>query len=97
MITRIFRVQVPRDLHAEFEEKFLSVSVPYVQSQKGLVSVVVGRPTQWSPDEYVMVSVWESEGDLAAFAGPNWNQAVIPAGMEKYVVECWVHHYQNFS
>jgi len=30
MITRIFRARVPQSLQAEFEKKFLSVSVPYV-------------------------------------------------------------------
>ena len=97
MITRIFRVSVPARLHAEFEEKFLSVSVPYVQAAKGLVSVSVGRPTQWAPEEYVMISTWESVNSLCAFAGEHWNQAVIPAGMERYVTECWVHHYENFG
>jgi hypothetical protein len=70
MITRIFRARVPQSLQAEFEKKFLSVSVPYVEAAAGLVSVSV--------------------------ASDDWNRAVIPAGMEKYVAECWVHHYENF-
>jgi len=97
VITRIFRVRVPVELHAEFESKFLSVSVPYVQTAPGLVSVSVGRPTRWVPDEYVMISVWRSEDAVAAFAGDNWNTAVIPGGMGKYVSECWIHHYDNFG
>lgn len=97
MITRIFRVRVSPALHSEFEQKFLSVSVPFVQGQHGLVSVEVGRPTRWEPEEYVMVSVWRSEADVAAFAGDTWNRAVIPHGMERYVSECWVHHYENFG
>ena len=97
MITRIFRARVPASLHAEFEEKFLGVSIPLVRSAAGLVSVSVGRPTRWAADEYAMVSVWQSEADLAAFAGENWSRPVIPRGMEKYVTECWVHHYENFG
>jgi len=97
MITRIFRAQVPSSLHGEFEEKFLSVSVPRVQAAKGLLSVSVGRPTRWAPEEYVMISVWRSEQDLVAFAGETWSQAVIPAGMEKYVSSCVVHLYENFG
>jgi heme-degrading monooxygenase HmoA len=97
MITRIFRVSVPVHLHHEFEEQFLSVSVPYVRAAKGIVSVSVGRPGRWQPDEYVMVSVWEGEAALVAFAGERWNQAVIPDGMSMYVSECWVHHYENFG
>jgi heme-degrading monooxygenase HmoA len=97
MITRIFRVKVPAHLHQEFEREFLSVSVPFVKTEKGIVSVSVGRPTRWHPDEYVMVSVWENEAALVAFAGEQWNQAVIPKGMEKFISECWVHHYENFG
>jgi heme oxygenase (mycobilin-producing) len=97
VITRIFRVRVPAGLHAEFEERFLSVSVPHVEAAKGLLSVSVGRPTRWAPEEYVMISVWQSEAAVAAFAGENWNRAVIPDGMEKYVAECWVHHYEVFG
>ena len=97
MITRIFRVRVPALLHAEFESKFKSVSVPYVKSAKGLLSVMVGRPTCWEPEEYVMISTWQSESDIVVFAGENWNKAVIPHGMEKYVSECWVHHYEDFN
>ena len=91
-----FRARVPQSLQAEFEKKFLSVSVPYVEAAAGLVSVSVARPTRWIPDEYAMISIWHSEDDVAAFAGDDWNRAVIPAGMEKYVAECWVHHYENF-
>ena len=97
MITRIFRVKVPVQHQPEFEKEFLSVSVPFVRGEKGLVSVSVGKPTRWRPDEYVMVSVWEDEGAVAAFAGENWNRAVIPKGMEKLIAECWVHHYENFG
>ncbi len=44
-----------------------------------------------------MISVWANEDALRSFAGESWNLAVIPAGMEKYVSQCWVHHYENFS
>jgi heme-degrading monooxygenase HmoA len=79
MITRLFRARVPQSLTAEFEKKFLSVSVPYVEAAAGLVSVSVARPTRWIPDEYAMISIWRSEDDVAAFAGDDWNRAVIPA------------------
>ena len=97
MITRIFRARVPSPLHDEFEKKFLSVSVPFIKAQGGYVSVSVGRPTLWAPEEYVMVSVWRNQADIAAFAGERWSQAYIPHGMEKYVAECWVQHYENFE
>lgn len=97
MIVRIFRVRVPAHLQGAFEEKFLSVSVPAVERQAGFVSVTVGKPTRWSPDEYMMISTWESESALESFAGKDWNRAVIPDGMAQYVLECRVHHYEVFG
>jgi len=97
MIVRVFRVLVRSELHEEFEKKVLSTSVPLVRSQEGVVSVSVGRPTEWSLDEYVMVSTWNDEEALIRFAGDKWNQAIIPDGMEKYVEQCWVHHYEVFG
>lgn len=95
MITRIFRVLVPASQHADFERDFMAISKPLVESSAGLVSFSFGRPTRWSPEEFVLVTVWEGEEALVAFAGEAWNEAVIPPVMEKYITECWVHHYEN--
>ncbi len=97
MITRIFRVQIRPELREEFESQFQAVSIKAVTSAPGFVSVQIGKPTGWAPDEYVMISKWENEEALVNFVGPKWNEAHIPAGMEKFVVECWLHHYQEFT
>jgi len=96
MITRIFRVLVEPDLQNAFEEKFQIISVPFVKRHQGLISVSIGKPLQNS-NEYMMISVWENHEVLKQFAGENWEQSVIPEGMEQFVSECWVHHYENFN
>ena len=96
MITRIFRVQIKPELRAEFEKDFADVSIAAVKGHAGLVSVEIGKPTQWSPDEYVMISKWRRVDDVEAFAGWEWHRAIIPRGMEHYVVRCWVHHFEGF-
>ena len=93
MITRIFRVRIRPALRAEFERKFLEISVPYVETKTGYISHIVGYPAKWTPDEYMLLTQWKDENALLAFAGENWNQSVIPEGMEKYVEECWVDHF----
>lgn len=93
MIIRIFKVRIDPELRNEFEQKFQEISIPYVQTQKGLISFVVGKPTQWTPDDYLLITNWSSEEDLVTFAGKKWNQAVIPEGMEKFIVQCWVDHF----
>mgnify|MGYP003403121689 FL=1 len=96
-ITRIFRVRIDPALRQEFEAKFSSVSVHAVDQAQGFLAVSILKPTKWAPDEYAMISQWENEAALQAFAGEEWRRAVIPPGMEKFVVECWVHHYASWQ
>ena len=96
-ITRIFRVRIVPELRSEFEDKFSTVSVHTVDEAVGFLAVSILMPTQWAPDEYAMISEWQDEAALIAFAGENWNRAVIPPGMEKFVAECWVHHYGSWE
>jgi len=96
-ITRIFRVRIAPELRQEFEEKFSSVSVHRVNEAPGFVSASILKPTKWAPDEYAMISQWENETALKGFAGEEWKHAVIPSGMENFVVERWVHHYESWT
>ncbi|MDE0002069.1 MAG: antibiotic biosynthesis monooxygenase [Rhodospirillaceae bacterium] len=96
-ITRVFRVRIKAGLREEFEEKFADISVREVQGAPGMESVSIHRPTKWSPDEYAMITVWTDEESLTLFAGENWNQPVIPNGMEKFVQESSVAHYGSWN
>jgi heme oxygenase (mycobilin-producing) len=95
MITRVFRVRIQPGLRSEFERKFMEISVPHVQTQRGYLSHVVGYPTKWKPDEYLLLTNWRDEKTLIDFAGEDWNKPVIPSGMEKFVAECWVDHFKT--
>jgi heme-degrading monooxygenase HmoA len=97
MITRIFRVRIDPLKRAEFEADFATISVDAVTSQRGFISVEVGKPTHWTPDEYAMITRWSDEQSLRDFVGESWNEAHIPEGMEGYVQECWVHHYKDYE
>lgn len=97
MIIRIFRATIPVELHKEFEMKFREISVPVVKNHEGLISLEIGRPSKWNPEEFIMISRWNSENDLIAFAGENWNEAHIPNGMEKFIEKCSVFHYENID
>ena len=96
-ITRIFRVRIHPALKPEFEEKFSTVSVRAVAEAQGLLAVSILKATKWSLNEYAIISHWENVDALEAFAGEQWNHAVIPPGMEKYVVDCWVHRYDAWA
>ncbi|NAY91449.1 hypothetical protein GTQ34_05930 [Muricauda sp. JGD-17] len=97
MIIRIFTATIPSDLHNAFETKFKEISVPVVKNYNGLISLEIGRPSQWNPNEFVMVSRWKTEQDLINFAGEDWNKAHIPKGMEKYITTCTVSHFEQID
>jgi heme oxygenase (mycobilin-producing) len=96
-ITRIFRVRIDANMRQEFEEKFSSISVRTVQEAPGFISASILKPSKWAPDEYAMISQWENETALIAFVGEQWNHPVIPPGMNDFVIECWVYHYESWS
>ena len=93
MILRIFRVEIDPSTRSAFEAGFRSLSVNAVSCAAGNLSWEIGMPTRWTPDTYAMISRWRDEDALGAFAGPEWNTPVIPAGMEAYGKSLSVEHY----
>ncbi|QFS82740.1 Antibiotic biosynthesis monooxygenase [Roseivivax sp. THAF40] len=95
MITRIYRVRIKPELRAEFEPLFRTVARASVAECAGCTQVIVGGPTAAAPDEYGMISVWESDDALRKFAGTDWTIPHVPDGMETFVAECWLHHFRH--
>jgi quinol monooxygenase YgiN len=93
MIVRIFSVEIDPATRSAFEAGFQSLSVDAVTRSPGNLSCEIGMPTRWSPNTYAMISRWGDEDALVAFAGPEWNEAVIPAGMEQFAKKYSVEHY----
>ena len=96
MIVRVFRVRIHKEFQQDFENDIDLISLPLVKAQKGFVSVSFGRVLGQDNDEYVLITTWESQDALIAFCGEAWEQALIPHGMEKYIKDCWVYHYEQF-
>ena len=94
MIIRVFRVWIQPGNETEFEEKYRSISVPFMNSCEGMKAVSIGRPTEGDTDCYVMVSHWTSTNSLQASLGENWNEPHIPAGMEHLAEKCTVEHFE---
>lgn len=93
MIKRIFKVTIIPEYRAEFERDFSSISVNSFQSYTGFISYVIGTPSKWNPDEYLMETIWKDEASLINYAGKNWNTSVIPDGMHKYATCHSVEHF----
>lgn len=93
MIVRVFRVEIDPATRSACEAGFQSLSVDAVTQSPGNLSCEIGMPTRWLPNTYAMISRWRDEDALIAFAGPEWNVAVIPAGMEQFGKGFSVEHY----
>ncbi len=93
VIKRIFKVTIKPALREAFENDFKEISYQVVTNCEGLISIEIGKPTQWNPDEYLMISNWVDESSLEKFAGIDWNKASIPAAMKKYALAYSVDHF----
>lgn len=94
-ITRIYRMQTHPQLRAEFEPLFQSVARSTVENAAGCIGVTIGMPTPATPDEYAMISAWDTAETLTAFIGSDWHRVHIPPGMEHFVKASWVHHFTH--
>ncbi len=97
MIVRVFRAKPRAGKQAEFKRKVEELSIPLVKRQTGMVAYFAGKPLDTDSDEFVMVTVWNSVPDLKAFAGDNWQKAVIPEEELPLLKETTVHHYDVFG
>ena len=97
MIVRDFRALVRPGMGDEFERMVREISIPLVDRREGLVARYSGRPVGGNADEFVMVSVWESIDALKAFAGDDWEAAVIPEEERSVLARTEVHHYEVFG
>lgn len=95
-LTRIYRVSIKPNLRDEFEPLFRTVALASVTDCEGCTSATLGGPSTDSPNEYVLISRWRDLDALIAFAGDDWTKAHIPMGMERFVDQCWLHHYTDF-
>ena len=93
MILRIYKVTVPKDLHTEFETKFKVVAATLQAEYDGLLAVEIARPSEWKPLEFMMISKWETVGDIKKMAGEDWSVAYIPDHMQKYTMAHSLDHY----
>ena len=97
MIVRVFRAKARPGKQDDFLEKARRLSVPLVESSKGLIAYFGGKPLNAGGNEFVMVSIWRNLEDLKSFAGEDWYQPVIPEEEKPLLAETFVHHYEVYG
>ena len=94
MVIRVFRPTIHPGKEAEFESFLRDTAVPLVSRQAGLVAQHVGKPRDSSSTEYLYVTVWNDVESIRAFAGEQWETAVITPDEEHLLMDTWIGHYE---
>lgn len=93
MIIRVFRGRVHPGMQAQYLRFLYERAVPEIGRHPGVLGFHVGEPLDDDGDEFVVMSVWSSLGDLRGFAGRRWRDARIMPGETELLREKHVHHY----
>jgi heme-degrading monooxygenase HmoA len=96
MITRVFIPTIRPGREEDFELFLRETAIPLVSQQPGLVTQNVGRRhAPCTTTDYLYLSVWEDVGAIRAFAGENWQQAVITPDEAHLLEHAWIGHYND--
>jgi hypothetical protein len=56
---------------------------------------MVGKPSDVTPNEFLMVMVWQDLNALKGFAGETWQNPVIDPDEADLLSETFVHHFEG--
>ena len=97
MIVRVFRARVHLGKEDEFERFVIETGVPMVKAAEGCTHVAAGK-SRWSEQpEFVVVTHWRSVDALQAFAGRDWQKAVIEPEEEQMLAQVCCDHYDEIE
>ncbi len=94
MIIRVYRAITHDGKAEEFKRIFLENALPRLRQQPGLISATPGLPLETSPNEFLMVMLWQDLDSVRRFAGENWQQARIDPDEADLLKETFVYHYE---
>jgi DNA-binding response OmpR family regulator/heme-degrading monooxygenase HmoA len=95
VIIRVFRGQVQPGMNEEFRKLLDDEAIPAFHSHSGMVGVHVGRPTEQTPDEFLVTTVWKDLDSLKEFAGERWFEAKVGPTERRMLRRAFVHHYED--
>jgi heme-degrading monooxygenase HmoA len=98
MIIRVFHARPRPGAIEELTRLAEKVSIPFVDSQPGLIARYTGRGAGATGEELVIITVWEDLGALKNMTGEDWESPVIPdERLEALIAESFLHHYQSIG
>ena len=97
MIIRLFHAKVRSGRQAEFKKVLELLSLPTVQSRKGMVAFYPGQPVGPNLDEFVLVTVWKDLKQMENYTLENWAKTIIPEEALPLLEEWRVDGYKSFG
>ena len=97
MIVRVFRAITQPGKESEFERMLKEQSMPMVEGRDGLLASYFGRPLGAKSNEFVAITVWRDLDSVKAFAGDDWEQAVIPEDERPILEQTFIAHYERIG
>ena len=97
MIVRVFRARIHPGKEDEFQCFLTDTGVPMVTAADGCTHVTAGESRAGERPEFVVVTHWKSVDALKAFAGPDWQKAVIEPEEEHMLAEVSCDHYERIE
>ena len=97
MIIRIFTAKVRPDKQADFKKILELLSLPEIQSKKGMIAFYPGQPLGQESNEFILVSVWKSEKGSETRSRDDWAKMVFPVEAFSLLEEWHVHGYRSFG
>ena len=97
MIIRLFKARIRPGCSDAWREKVQAFSIPWLESQHGLLAYYPGQPISEDESEFSMTSVWVDMDALIAAVGENWQESVLLEDEARLVEECGVEHYEVFG
>jgi hypothetical protein len=97
MLIRVFRARPRPGAVEELTRLAEEVSIPFVDSQPGLVARYTGRGAGATGEELVMI-MWEDLDALKNMTGEDWESPVLPdERLEALIEESFLHHYESIG
>jgi heme-degrading monooxygenase HmoA len=97
VIVRVFRACVHPGKEEEFQRFVVDTGMPMVRAANGCTHVTAGESRWAGQPEFVVVTHWESLDALQAFAGPDWQSAVIEPEEEHMLAQVFCDHYETLE
>jgi quinol monooxygenase YgiN len=97
MIIRLLHAKVRSGKQADFKRVLEILSLPTVQSGKGMIAFYPGQPMGKNSDEFVLVTVWKDLKGMEAYTLEQWARTILPEEAMPLVEEWRVDGYKSFG